>query len=84
MNMYGGHGYGAWLGGGFVWIILIVVIVIVVVFWVLKSATSSSRSDAGGHDSRAKTPLELLEERFVRGEIDEEEFEHKRKVLERR
>jgi putative membrane protein len=79
--MYNGHGYGAWFGGGFMWIFLILLIVVVV--WLVKAAMSSGDASRAqdGNDSREKTPLELLEERFVRGEIDEEEFEHKRKLL---
>jgi len=59
------------------WILLIVVVV-----WLVKAAMSSGDGGRANVDnSREKTPLELMEERFVRGEIDEEEFEHKRKLL---
>ena len=34
-----------------------------------------------GPGRRRKTPLEILEGRFVRGEIDKEEFENRRQVL---
>ena len=54
------------------WILLIAVIV-----WALK-ATASSIGKAEGMD---KSPLEILKDRFVRGEIDEEEYERKRKLL---
>jgi uncharacterized membrane protein len=33
--------------------------------------------------SRDKTPLEILQERYARGEIDKEEYEQKKRDLER-
>jgi len=78
--MYNGHGYGAWFGGSFMWIFWILLILVVV--WIVKAALSPSGGDRPTDiKQQEKTPMELLEERFVRGEIDEEEFEHKRKLL---
>ncbi len=54
------------------WILLIVVVV-----WALKATASSDRKDGG----TGKSPLEILQERLARGEIDEEEYERKRKLL---
>ena len=54
------------------WIVLIVVVV-----WALKATAFSDRKDG----ETGKSPLEILQERFARGEIDEEEFERKRKLL---
>ena len=69
--MLGGHGFG----GGFMWLFWILLVVVVI--WALK-ATAFSNGKAAGME---KSPLEILKDRFARGEIDEEEFERKRKVL---
>ena len=69
--MFDGHGFG----GGFMWLFWIVLVVVIV--WALK-ATAFSNGKAEGVD---KSPLEILQNRFARGEIDEEEFERKRKLL---
>ena len=37
-----------------------------------------------GRDSRDKTPLEIVQERYARGEIDREEYEQKKRDLEPR
>lgn len=58
--MFDGNGFG----GGFMWLFWIFLIVVV---WVLK-ATAFSNGKAEGLD---KSPLEILQERFARGEIDE-------------
>ena len=73
--MFDGHGMG--LGGGFMWLFWILLIVVIV--WVVKAATSAD----GKRDSSHRSPLEILQERFARGEIDEEEYERKRNLLQR-
>ena len=44
--------------------------------WLIQS-TRSEKSEAGG----GRRALEILEERYARGEIDKAEFEEKRKDL---
>lgn len=73
--MFEGHGFG--FGGGFMWLFWI--LLIVVILWVVK-AMSSGEGKSGGSD---KSPLEVLRDRFARGEIDEEEFGRKRRLLDR-
>ncbi len=60
--------------GGFMWIFWILLIVVVV--WLVVAFTRDA-----GRDTRSKTPLQILEERYARGEIDEEEFEKRRRHL---
>jgi putative membrane protein len=60
-----------------VWIALIVLVVVLLVRWV---------AGVPGHGHpysppAGKTPLDILKERFARGEIDKEEFEERRRVL---
>ena len=71
--MYVWHGYG----GGIMWILWISLIVLV--FWIIKANTGQGRN----RDSnvRNKSALDILEERYAKGEIERNEFEQKRKDL---
>lgn len=71
--MFDGHGFG--FVGGFMWLFWILLIVGIV--WALKATAFSDRKDRRVD----KPPLEILQGRFARGEIDGEEFERKRKLL---
>lgn len=79
-------GYPGWdhMGGGMGWgfggllMILFVVVAVVAVAILFKGFSGSTR----GIDSpRAKSPLDVLKERYARGDIGREEFEQKRQDL---
>ena len=81
-DFYGPHMmWGGWYGMFFGPLMMIIFIAVVVVLVVL-----AVRWVGGGHGSShpsppARTPLDILKERFARGEIDKEEFEERRRVL---
>ena len=70
------YGWGMMIFGPLMMIAVIAAIVAVVVLLVRWLGPS-----AAPHGPAAKTPLDILEERFARGEIDAEEFEARRRVL---
>lgn len=63
-------GYEGW---GFLWMALFWVGVIALVVW----AVSRPAVSGSGH----RSPLEILEERFARGEVDADEFTARRDEL---
>jgi cytochrome c biogenesis protein CcmG/thiol:disulfide interchange protein DsbE len=69
--MYEWHGYG----GGMMWIFWILIIIALV--WFVAFATRRG-SIAPGNE---KSALDILRERYAKGEIDREEFEQKQKDL---
>lgn len=70
-GMTGGFGFG----GIFMilWWVLVIAGIVALVKWLVSSSGAGGRS---GGDSKA---LDILKERYARGEIDEQEFQ-KRKV----
>ncbi|MFP4622072.1 MAG: SHOCT domain-containing protein [Bacteroidales bacterium] len=69
-----GHGMGMGMGWG--WIIGLVLIALIV--WLVVKTTSQQ---TGGTPTSEKSPLDILKERYARGEIDKEEFEERKKDL---
>jgi putative membrane protein len=71
-----GHGYGFGFGipGIGMWIVWILLIVAIV--WVVKLLSDRNTLRSGG-----KSALEILQERYARGEIHRDEYESKRRDL---
>lgn len=81
-----------WLGGGW-WAAgaLVMVACMILMGWMMMGHGSHrdghGESGHGGHadsEHRNQSPTEVLAERFARGEISEDEFEQRQRVLERR
>lgn len=89
-GMMGGYGTGWGMGSGMGWFGMVAmlafwVLVVVAIVFLIRWLAVSSR--VGGREARhlgmqEDSALELLKKRYARGEIDKEEFEEKRKVLE--
>ena len=89
-----GWRYGPWMmgDGGWAWMmffgplmmILFVAAVVVLVAFALRWLTGHGQQGAGhaaASSPPGRTPLDILKERFARGEIDKAEFEERRRVL---
>ncbi|HLC93546.1 MAG TPA: SHOCT domain-containing protein [Patescibacteria group bacterium] len=72
-GMMGNWGYNAfgWLSMLLIWVLLIVGIIALIQY------ISSSSKD----QTKSNTPLEMLKERYAKGEIDKNEFEDKKRDL---
>ena len=59
------------------WPILVIGATVLLVVLVLRGA----RTPTGPRDPARLTPFQILRERFARGEIDQAEYEEKRRVI---
>ena len=64
-----------WFGVGFMWVFWIVLIVAVI--WGAKAMSSNGKNTSDNQ----KSALDILKDRYAKGEIDKKEFDQKRKDL---
>ncbi len=75
-------GWHGWFFGPIMMIVFIAVAVVVVVLLVRwLGGPGHGVPNVPPHVPSAKTPLDILKERFARGEIDKEELEERRRIL---
>lgn len=73
--MMWGDGWG-WIWGG-----LMMVVIWVALVWLVVSLVRGSAARPSNEDRGRPTAEQILAERFARGEISEEEFQERRRVL---
>ena len=69
------HDSTMFFGGGFMWLVwlLIVLVTVLMIKFLFMDAGSSSSNES---------PMEILKQRYARGEIDEDEYDRLRHKLE--
>ena len=80
----GGWGWGHMIFGSVMMIAFwggIIVLVVLAVRWLGGSGPSSGHGMGHGTGSGGKPAVDILRERFARGEIDKAEFEERRRAL---
>lgn len=74
-----------WSWGGMIlgplFMILVLAVVIAVAVLIVRSLGGPWQGTAPPYPSPGRTPLDILKERFARGEIDKNEFEDRRRAL---
>lgn len=75
-HYFGGDGF--FLGP--IMMILVLAVIVGIVLLIIRSFSGSGRTFPS-HSAQQKTPFNILQERFARGEIDKDEFEDRRKIL---
>ncbi len=69
MGNYNWDGGWAWMGLGMIGMLL---------FWILLIVAIMALAKSMWGPGKEKTPLDILKERYARGEIEREEFEQKK------
>jgi putative membrane protein len=83
------YGYGPhmmWWGGGWLFgplfmILVLAVVIALVVLLVRWLGGGTWHGPASSPPPQGRAPLDILKERFARGEIDQAEYESRRRVL---
>jgi putative membrane protein len=72
-DWFGSYSLMPWMFFGPVMMLIFLAVCIAVMYLVMRTA--------GPARSRASRPMEILMERYARGEIDQAEFEERRRIL---
>lgn len=80
--MYG-YGYGYWgmVIGTLITLVVLGGLVWLVVWAVRRTSSSPNNADPGGGAARPQTAREILDQRFVRGEITREQYQQMKQDL---
>jgi putative membrane protein len=85
---YDDHHMGSWImdGWGMGWfggilMVIIAVLVIIGAVYLIKWIANSSRNQSRPESRQAASALDILKERYARGEIDKQEFETQKSDL---
>lgn len=79
--MMGWYGSGAWGWGGWLVMTLMMVAFWGLVIWALVVIFRGTRDTGSATGASRRDPMEILDERFARGEIDTEEYHARRDAL---
>ncbi len=67
--------------GPLMMLVFVAVVIVVVVLAIRWLGGGGHGAAADPHPRAGKTPIDILEERFASGEIDQDEFEDRRRIL---
>jgi putative membrane protein len=79
-GMHDGSGAGFWVMAVMMLVVLVAVLALLYLL-VVRTGGATTRDQAAASPSEARAADRLLDERFARGEIDEDEYRHRRAVL---
>ena len=78
-------GFGPFGGFGWIfmilWWVLIIAGIVALIKWLTSQSRSTHHNEKPFDSTQGKSPLEILQERYAKGEINKQEFEEKKKDL---
>jgi putative membrane protein len=79
-GMMGGYGYGIGPIGMIIWVLILVAVVAAIV-WLVRSLGTAGHHLPPPPGPRRSSGLDILEERYAKGEINREEYLEKKKDI---
>lgn len=79
MMWHMGHGLGWWMAFGRVWMVVFWGLIIWAIYLLISRLSNGSRPT----DMRGPSAREILDQRYARGELSQEQFEEMRQRLSR-
>jgi len=75
---YGYNGFGrcGFIGGGFGMMLIALILIGIVIYVIFKHKKINAKNESGSDNA-----LTILDERFARGEIDEEDYKQRKTLL---
>ena len=73
------NGYGMMGGWGIFMMIVLVILIVIIVYAVMKLVQGGS--NAGTTSNSRDEALEILNQRYAKGELSDEEYQQKKKIL---
>lgn len=70
-----------WLGFGGIGMILFWVLIIAAVVLVVRAVSNNNGKGGGELAAKPQSPLEILQTRYAKGELSQEEYEEARTIL---
>ncbi len=82
MDYYHGGEYGMMGGAGIVGFIIMLAVIVAIIVGVFALMRHTPASPLPAHGTTSKSALDILKDRYAKGEIDKKEYTEKRKDIE--
>jgi putative membrane protein len=81
MMGYGSYGWGGMGVGGMIGMVVFWLVLIAVIVWAVSRLLPGRQGRQGHSEPGQETPVEILDRRFARGEVDVETYQMQRPAL---
>ena len=81
--MFCNNGFGGSFGGPNFFMMIPMILILLMVIYFIHKAISSKNINPGAYDTSVSKAMGILNERFAKGEINQEEYMEKKEQLQR-
>ena len=81
--MFCNNGFGGSFGGPNFFMMIPMILILLMIVYLMHKAITSKNINPGAYDTSVSKAMGILNERFAKGEINEEEYREKKEQLQR-